>query len=131
MKNYFYLIGIVCALFTSITSMAQTRYIDEVFTSVDVTSNVEYGQNYSVLSGTPVMENLVMDVYTPNGDIETNRPLIVYVPTGSFQPRYINQLPIGDKTDSTSVEMCKRFARQGYVVACINYRKGWKLPVGT
>jgi hypothetical protein len=130
MKKSFYLIALVCALFTYTTTMAQTRYIDEVFTHVDVDSNVEYGQNYSVLTGTPVMENLVMDVYTPNSDVETNRPLIIYVPTGSFLPRYINQLPVGDKTDSTTVEMCKRFARQGYVVACINYRKGWN-PIGT
>lgn len=130
MKRKFYLVALVCALFTYTTTMAQTRYIDEVFTSVDVASNVQYGQNYSVLTGAPVINNLVMDVYTPSGDVETNRPLIIYVPTGSFLPRYINQLPVGDKTDSASVEMCKRFARQGYVAACINYRKGWN-PIGT
>jgi hypothetical protein len=130
MKKSLHLIAIVCALFAYSTTTAQTRYIDEMFTSVDVASNVQYGQNYSVLTGSPTLQPLVMDVYTPTGDVVTDRPLIVMVPTGSFLPRYINQLPTGDKTDSATVEICKRFAKQGYVVACIDYRKGWN-PQGT
>jgi carboxylesterase type B len=66
-----------------------------------------------------------MDVYTPTGDTETDRPLIVYLHTGSFLPRYINQLPTGSKSDSATVEMCRRFAKKGYVVAAIGYRAGW------
>jgi hypothetical protein len=111
-------------------SFGQTRYLDEVFTSVDVTSNVTYGENMSVLTGSPDSVDLLMDVYTPTGDSLTNRPLIIYLPTGSFLPRYINQLATGDKTDSATVEMCTRLARQGYVVAACNYRTGWN-PAGT
>lgn len=101
------------------------RYLTEQFSSVDVQSNVVYGQNFSVLTGTPQLQPLVMDVYTPTGDALTDRPLIVYVHTGSFLPRYINQLATGDKTDSATVEMCRRFAKKGYVVAAISYRTGW------
>ncbi|MCB0766866.1 MAG: T9SS type A sorting domain-containing protein [Flavobacteriales bacterium] len=101
------------------------RYLTEQFSSVDVQSNVVYGQNFSVLTGTPQLQPLVMDVYTPTGDTQTDRPLIVYVHTGSFLPRYINQLATGDKTDSATVEMCRRFAKKGYVVAAISYRTGW------
>src|SRR5262249_30558189 len=33
--------------------------------------------------------------------------------------------PIGDMHDSAAVEMCKRFARRGYVAASVDYRIGW------
>ncbi|MDA8715013.1 T9SS type A sorting domain-containing protein [Flavobacteriales bacterium] len=113
------------------TNIAQTRYLEEVFSNVTVTSNVAYGQNYTVLTGSPLLAPLMMDVYEPAGDSLTGRPLIVYLPTGSFLPRYINQLCTGDKTDSTTVEMCKRLARQGYVVAACNYRTGWNPALPT
>ena len=107
------------------TNIAQTRYLEEVFSSVTVESDVTYGQNYTVLFGSPLLSPLTMDVYQPAGDTLTGRPLIIYLPTGSFLPRYLNQLPTGDKTDSATVEMCTRLARQGYVVAAVDYRKGW------
>ncbi len=123
------LLAVVTVLSLS-TTMAQTRYLDEVFTNITVTSNVQYGQNYSVLTGSPILQNLVMDVYEPANDTTTARPLIVMTPTGSFLPKYINQLPTGSKTDSATVEICMRLAKQGYVVACIDYRTGWN-PQGT
>lgn len=112
-------------------NIAQTRYLDEVFASASVTSNVSYGQNYTVLTGSPIMQPLMMDIYEPTGDSIGYRPLIIYLPTGSFLPRYINQLCTGDKSDSTTVEMCKRLARQGYVVAACNYRTGWNPTLPT
>lgn len=105
-------------------TMAQ-RYLTEQFDEVNVQSNVPYGSNYTVLTGTPTLQPLVMDVYTPAGDTETARPLIIYIHTGSFLPRYLNNLPTGDKTDSATVEMCRRFAKKGYVVAALSYRLGW------
>lgn len=114
----------VIGLLTTGPASAQ-RYLTEQFSAVDVLSNVEYGQNFSVLTGTPVLQPLVMDVYTPQGDTQTDRPLIVYIHTGSFLPRYINNLPTGNKTDSATVEMCRQFAKKGYVVAAISYRTGW------
>ena len=123
MKNTLRLLGLV-AMSASLTVSAQ-RYLTEVFPGVDVETNVQYGTNFQVLTGAPVSIPLVMDVYTPQNDTETARPLIVYLHTGSFLPRYVNQLATGDKTDSATVEMCKRFARKGYVVAAIAYRQGW------
>ncbi|HRH68629.1 MAG TPA: T9SS type A sorting domain-containing protein [Flavobacteriales bacterium] len=101
------------------------RYLTEVFSAVDVQTNIEYGTNFSVLSGSPVLSSLVMDLYTPAGDTETDRPVIVYLHTGSFLPRYLNNLVTGSKSDSATVEMCRRFAKKGYVVAAIAYRTGW------
>lgn len=124
MKTRLLLMVAIVTMFGA-TSFGQTRYLDEVFSDVTVTSNVIYGQNYSVLTGSPILANLPMDVYEPTGDTETERPLIVFLHTGSFLPRYLNQLATGDKTDSATVEICKRYARQGYVVANVAYRTGW------
>jgi hypothetical protein len=114
----------ITALAFSSASVSAQRYLTEQFSSVAV-ENVQYGSNFSVLTGTPTLTALSMDVYTPVGDTETDRPLIIYAHTGSFLPRYLNNLPTGDKTDSATVEMCKRFAKKGYVVAAIGYRAGW------
>ena len=110
------------------------RYIDEVFNCVDVTSNVQYADNITVLTalqGLPPMPSSmagdpqIMDIYTPSGDTETSRPLLIYVHTGNFLPPFLNGSAQGSKTDLHAVEICTRFARMGYVVASIEYRKGW------
>ncbi|MBM56277.1 MAG: hypothetical protein CMB32_06950, partial [Euryarchaeota archaeon] len=113
---------------------AGVRYIDEVFECVDVTSNVQYADNITVLpalQGLPPMPSSmagmpqVMDIYTPSGDTESSRPLIVYMHTGNFLPPFLNGSALGTKTDNSAVEICSRFARMGYVVASIDYRLGW------
>jgi len=114
----------------SVSSVQAQLYLSEVFTGVDVTSNVTYGENYSVLTGSPILQSLNMDVYEPTGDTSSARPLVVLLHSGSLLPRYINQLATGDKTDSATVEVASRFARQGYVVAVPSYRLGWN-PQGT
>jgi acetyl esterase/lipase len=113
------------------TATAQTRYLDEVFSQVQVTSNVVYGQNITVLTALqglpPSPQNLLMDVYRPVGDTETERPLLLYFHTGNFLPQYMNGSPLGTKTDSAAVEICTRYAKMGYVVASVDYRLG-RLP---
>lgn len=101
------------------------RYLSEVFTSVTVTSDVIYGNNISVLTGSPAPYDLKMDVYQPSGDSLTARPLVLVLHTGSFLPRVLNGQPTGDKKDSAIVEMCTRFAKRGYVAVAANYRLGW------
>lgn len=69
---------------------------------------------------------ITMDIYTPpTSDTETNRPVIIYLHTGNFLPPIINGGPTGSKADSAVVNMCKRWARSGYVVAALSYRMGW------
>ena len=111
--------------FLTLFANAQQRYLEEIFTSVDVTSDVKYGENYSVLSGSPVLEDLLMDVYQPTGDMNTSRPLIIFAHAGSFLPKGINTLPLGVKEDSCMIELCTRFAKRGWVAASIDYRLGW------
>ena len=108
---------------------AQVRYLNEVFTDVDVTTDVVYGSNVTVLpllqGAPPAAQPLVCDIYEPSGDTETDRPLMIYIHTGNFLPQYLNGSAVGTKSDSVAVELCSRYAKMGYVVASIDYRLGW------
>ena len=108
---------------------AQVRYLNEVFSDVNVTSDILYGTNVTVApllqGGAPAAQPLLCDIYEPAGDTETNRPLIIYIHTGNFLPQYLNGSAVGTKTDSVAVELCSRYAKMGYVVASIDYRAGW------
>lgn len=113
---------------------AQVRYLDEITQSVDVAVNEVYGENWSVLpvalGGTPEIIDLLMDVYTPGGDTETERPVILVPHTGSFLPQYFNGQITGGKSDSTVVNICRRLAKRGYVAVAITNRMGWN-PLAT
>jgi poly(3-hydroxybutyrate) depolymerase len=90
-----------------------TRYKDPIFTNVDVTE-----VTYSTANST----TLRLDVYEPQGDTETNRPLIILAHGGSFIG--------GNKTaDATVTTLCENFAKRGYVTASINYRLGGPLDM--
>lgn len=108
------------------------RFLSEIFPSAQVTQNIIYANNFTVITGTPVAQDLTMDVYEPGGmtDPMLQRPLIVYMHTGSFLPAFINQTPTGNRRDSATAEMCRQFARRGYVVAAMSYRLGWN-PAAT
>lgn len=125
---------ILLALIAWSTTMVAQRYVAEVFTDVKVTTNVAYGINASIINlldndpnndAHPLVHPLVMDVYEPVGDTETDRPLVIYFHTGSFLPFPQNGITGGKKDDSTAVEICKRLARMGYVAASADYRLGW------
>jgi hypothetical protein len=68
-----------------------------------------------------------MDIYEPDQtvDLETERPVIVYVHTGNFLPPPINGSPNGLKTDSAAIALCRQWARRGYVAVSVDYRLGW------
>ena len=119
-------------LFLPLLSFSQTRYLDDVFTNVTVTSDVEYAQNISILPAIlsggvnpPALMPILCDIYEPTGDNLTDRPVIVLAHTGSFLPPVINGQPTGSKLDSSIVQQCMRWARKGYVAVAMNYRLGW------
>lgn len=113
---------------------AQDRYLDEVFTDVEVTTDVVYGVNATVLLlpvlGEAVPIPLTMDIYQPAGDTEDARPLMLVFHTGNFLPNVLNGQISGTKQDSSVVEICNRLARRGYVAASVDYRTGWN-PLAT
>lgn len=129
MKQFNKLILGLVALFLVTGLSAQERYLDEIFTDVNVQSNVAYGANITVITvastGMPSLDTLKMDVYTPVGDDERDRPVVIYFHTGSFLPAIINGQVTGSKEDSTATEICRRLARQGYVAISATYRAGW------
>lgn len=118
--------------FTLQTAQGQTRYQDDVFTDaqITVTSDVNYGINFNEYApssiGGPQLLPLQCDIYQPdpNTDTATARPVIIYFHTGSFLPKGLVS-PMGEKTDSAAVEICKRFAKKGYVAISAAYRVGW------
>lgn len=71
--------------------------------------------------------NLRMDVYQPDPSVDdvTARPVVLYLHTGNALPPPLNGSPNGTRKDSTAVEMCKQFARRGYVAISMSYRLGW------
>lgn len=105
--------------FLGFSTMAQEpcdggRYSGDVFTDVDVTSNITYGANLN-FNGTT--KTLKLDFYEPQGDVETVRPLIIWVHGGSFLG--------GSKTDQDMVSFSNAFAKKGFVCASIDYRTGF------
>ena len=97
------------------------RYLDEVFESVVKTENVVYGNAPDLpfwfwVESNTVDIDLDMDVYEPEGDTLTNRPVIIFVHTGSFFSGH-NEL---DDVVDLSISAAKR----GYVAVSISYRLG-------
>jgi len=132
----------LCIAFTLIVSTISAnaqgmRYLNDVFTNVTVTSDVQYAENISILPAIlsggvnpPALTPILCDIYEPTGDNLTDRPVVILAHTGSFLPQVINGQPTGDKLDSSIVQQCMRWARKGYVAVAMNYRLGWN-PTST
>lgn len=89
------------------------RYREFVFSEFSELENIVYGSNFD-LDGT--MQELLLDVYQPLGDSETERPLVILAHGGSFM--------FGSKDETDVVPLAQDLVRMGYVVACMNYRLG-------
>ena len=110
------------------------RYLTPVFSQASKTT-VLYGSNFTVLplavpGGHATRQPLVAQVYTPSGDVATNRPLIIYLHTGNFLPFGNNGSCGGTLGDSSAVDIATRLTKMGYVVAMADYRTGWN-PLST
>lgn len=94
-----------------------SRYADDIFSTVRPATTVVFGyntvRNYATdAESAPVP--LSLDVYEPDGDAATQRPLWLVAFGGSFSS--------GTRTDAEVVSLCQAFARKGYVAAAIDYR---------
>lgn len=83
------------------------RYLDPIFSEVNVSNPVGLAQNYTILNwiatqgqAHTLKQPLVAQFYTPKGDTKTNRPLIIYVHTGNFFPYPANGSCSGTLKDS-------------------------------
>lgn len=111
---------------------AQNRFVDDVFSDIQVEADVTYASNISIITGAPGLQELKMDVYTAADEDNDalNKPIVVLWHTGNFLPAYLNQGPYGTRQDSALVEVARRLVRKGYVAAIATYRQGW-LPLAT
>jgi len=114
-KIYLFALSTVASLglLKAQTPCSTGRYASDTFTNVTVTSNVVYGSN---IKANGSAQTLMMDIYQPTGDVETNRPLIIWAHGGSFIS--------GSSTNSDVVALSQAFAKKGYVCVSINYRLG-------
>jgi predicted esterase len=87
----------------------QNRYVEPMSNSIQK-STVVYATAIGYVGETVTLS---MDVFVPEGDNTTNRPLIVFAHGGSFI--------FGSKQDMR--ELCELYASLGYVTATIDYRK--------
>ncbi|MDQ3017095.1 MAG: T9SS type A sorting domain-containing protein [Bacteroidota bacterium] len=127
MKKLFY-----SAIFLIIATYAlgQHPFLEEVYDEIKFTPDLVYGENATVLYfqfvHEAIKEPLLFDLYEP---IDNNacllRPLIIYFHSGNFLPVCLNRTTVGTRRDSSVVEICRRLARSGYVVASADYRQGW------
>lgn len=90
------------------------RYTSEIFPNVIVNSDILYGSAVNV-SGQN--QDLRLDIYQPEGDNIDQRPLLIIAHGGSFVG--------GSKDLSDVVDICRTFAKHGYVTASIQYRLGF------
>lgn len=89
------------------------RYLNEVFPQVTRISNIAYGSAPNWNGST---QNLALDVFIPDGDSLSSRPLMLFFHGGSFIG--------GQRDDGIMLALCNSFARRGYVTATVSYRLG-------
>jgi len=126
MKRLFFFTSLVLAISTSSTAQC---FFDEFYTELIVTEDIVYGRNASIqnefIDGEANPENLLLDLYQPVDNGESDRPLIIVFHEGSFLPLGINGKITGSRKDSSIVEICSSLARRGFVAAAVDYRLGW------
>ena len=131
MRRICTLLATVAIILSTQLAWGQTRYLDQVFDSVTVKTDETYGVNISIFpivagqSETPLPVELKMDVYEPAGDTVTDRPLLLFAITGTFFPAIVNGGFTGERNDYFNVRFATEMAKKGYVVAVVQYRRGW------
>ena len=96
------------------------RFDQEIFTTVNKTADVVYGANTDYQGANMILK---MDIYQPDGDTMSQRPLIIFAHGGSFVA--------GDKSNGDQADLCTSFAKRGYICATINYRLGIAFPINS
>ena len=120
MKQKILLLAILLIQFLGFSQ--RYRYTNTLFPVSTITQNVIYGTAPSVdglgtVESSTTPQNLLMDVYKPEGDTFTNRPVIIFAHAGGFFS--------GSRNVDDMMAFCDYFARKGYVTATIDYRLGF------
>ena len=123
-RTLVFLLGLLLCSHALGQSCTSKRYQERIFNSVDVSTDIIYG-NAPALTTFYLGENftvnidLELDLFEPNGDTLSKRPLVILAFGGGFL--------IGSKEDEDIQATCDSLARLGYVTASINYRLGMNI----
>ena len=117
------------SLFSSLSSISfsqicdNQRYRDSIFGVVKtpdiIFANVQAIPAVYISENVTVSQNLFMDIFEPEGDTLSKRPLIIFAFGGGFL--------IGGKDDEDAQTYCDSMAHTGYVTASIDYRLGMNI----
>lgn len=110
-KSFLMTAALLLAMQTANAQCGQ-RYHDKIFQD-SVVSNIQYGANLKMNNQN---QNLLLDIYFPMGDSQTDRPLFIIAHGGNFLG--------GSKTGVDVINFVKDFSRMGYVASSIEYRVG-------
>lgn len=108
------ILAIIFSAFTMISkgqnsTCNNTRYLTQEFTNVTSTTGVLFG-NSTTFSGSN--QDLFMDIYEPQGDVASKRPVLILAFGGSFIG--------GVRSDIAS--LCEHYAKRGFVTVTVDYR---------
>lgn len=111
MNRIILLLFFVVSVYYNLNAQCGGRYLEDMFPSLITHKDIEYGQN---LDSKGILTSLLLDVYEPEEDTLSLRPLIIFVHGGSFVG--------GDRRDQDIDKAAQYFAKKGYVTANIEYR---------
>jgi acetyl esterase/lipase len=121
MPNWILLTGLLCCV-TLTHSQAQSkfshRYKDIQYEKIQRTRNLSY---YPVEMEGVKKKHHNFDWYTSKEDTMALRPLLIAMHGGGFK--------LGNKSSDSTPFWAREFAKRGYAVASINYRKSKKKPL--
>ncbi len=114
------ILGVCSQVFAQ--SCSSDRYLNPIFNS-SRTDNIKFADALGIVyppyvgEGYTTDEELFFDLYQPDDDVMTKRPLLIMAFGGSFLA--------GSKRQAELVDYCYAMADRGFVVAAIDYRIGF------
>ena len=136
--NRIFFVLFTCFIFSSaIAQPPVDRYTNEIFTAVNETNDVQFstavpqpnpgGGFYEFITGLPLNVDefdsspvdLKMDIFEPQGDTLSKRPLVIIAFGGGFLA--------GERTHWSIRLLCQELAKRGFVTASIDYRLGMNI----
>lgn len=100
------------AFAVTVNNVPDERYVEELFSETTITDDILY----ATVDG----QELVLNVITPVGDTETERPFVLLATGGAF----------AFTERALSIPIAERFVRAGYVGAVMDYRTRGSMPQG-
>lgn len=109
-KNVLFVL-IMLMMCATLEAQCGGRYLDDIFPNLITHKDIVYGSN---TDNKGALTSLLLDVYEPENDTLSLRPLMIFVHGGSFVG--------GSRADQDIDKAAQYFTKKGYVTANIEYR---------